>query len=278
MNTFCVSTASYSGYSLPEALASIERLGERNVEFVADQLLAHGELDVSADFVKEAFLTTDLHCHSVAITNETLDFSGHAEIQSLVTFSQHVGAKVLVLPVPANDVMPDLLANIQFVSEQFPNSIKILLENRGDQIECVVRGELEFERVVAMLEKKGVAFAYNPANLFSNQPGVDLLRHAYSLVKNADYLVAQDSVIKNRHYLPVPVGKGICRYDELFERFPSMIESRSISIRYPHRLYRNCHGEYGYRNVNMSIPELEKQLMQSISDIRMDISESKLRH
>ena len=277
MNRLLVSTAPYLGFSLPETLASIERIGEKNVEFVADHLLTEDKLEASAEYVREAFAATTLCCGSVAITNDAAKRINPPLLSSLLDFCQTVGASVLVLPAVSKKALPSLLSDVQAVCGKKKPKTRILLENRGDQIDNVASFDAEMERVVALLEERELGFAYNPANLFSHQPGIDLLRDAHTAVKNASYIVAQDMVIKDRHYYSVPVGEGLCRYDELLERFSLIFDERILAVRIPYGRYRNRHGDMLNEPVSLLISDIEQQLSQSIANIRKNISQSILR-
>ncbi len=272
-NRYSVSTVAYSGHSLEQALDSLHRLGVQNIELALILGAVHGltESDLTeanALNIRAMLDQRQMHCTSLAAHCHMTLADCNALLKKRVRLAHLLGCPRLILYAPRECSLAQFQqAASGALTEALNCQVRILLENVGDRQPYMLNDATDIAAVLAELDLRVLGVNFDPGNLASHRPDLDLLEHSLLSTRLAEHIHIKDLRPCGQHFEFCAIGAGIGRYPEMFRQARCYMPFFSIEA--PFSLIRHQDGQAELKPVAdiPSLGEIEQRLSASLQAI-----------
>ncbi|QEL12318.1 sugar phosphate isomerase/epimerase family protein [Kushneria phosphatilytica] len=267
-----VSTAAWDGYELPEALASMARLGITGVEiaYIRGYVNEFTDSDLNTALARELRHEMARHGQHCRVLSAHIDLGEPGALESFavrVRFAAELGADYLITNAASRAGSDRFFANADAMADLAREAgVRVCLENPGDGSDNLLDRAADLPAVLERLDRAVFGINYDPGNLVSHRPALEPVEDALEAVALSDHFHLKAVHRDTEGYRFAPMGQGDIDYVPIL----AAIAKRRLpfSLELPFRLRRDSHAQPWKGSAPLALETIEQGVTDSLQWLR----------
>lgn len=267
-----ISTAAWDGYSLPTALASMGRLGITGIEmaFIKGYVSDFTDADLNAGLARELREEMARHGQHCRVLSAHIDLGEPGALESFrvrVRFAAELGATWLITNAAGRALAPTFFESLGEMTAMARDAgLTVCLENPGDGSDNLINRAADLPAFLQQLDAAVWGINYDPGNLVSHRPDLDVVQDALAAVPHARHLHLKAVGCDPEGYGFKPMGEGDINYRPILQAVAE--HQLPFSLELPFRLRRDINAQPLKLPQPLDLDEIERGMSASLRWVR----------